>query len=82
MVLIGIDTGDSEETFREEAENLGVDWLCAWQGPESSPIADLYHVRGYPTILILDAEGNIRATNVRGGAVGRIVSELLSAMDE
>jgi len=34
-------------------------------------------VRAYPTTIVLDAAGRIRATNARGAALERIVSDLL-----
>jgi len=37
-------------------------------------------VRGYPSIYVLDAEGVIRFTNVRGEGIGRAVDELLAEM--
>ena len=80
FVLLGINTGDSKETFRKGSERLGVHWLCAFQGPAKSPIADLYQVLGYPTIHVLDAQGRIRAMNLRGEGLDRIVAELLAEM--
>jgi len=81
FVLLGINTGDSEETFRNDAEELGVTWTCSYQGSDESPIADLYQVQAYPTIYVLDGEGRIRFKNVRGEALSKAVAELLAETD-
>ena len=78
FTLLGINTGDSEETFREKSKELGVTWTCAYQGQFETPIADLYQVEAYPTILVLDAEGRIRYKNVRGQALTDAVAKLLA----
>ena len=41
FTLIGINTGDSEETFRSDSKKMEVTWTCAYQGEGSTPIADL-----------------------------------------
>lgn len=78
FALIGVNTGDSEEAYRKGVEDYGVSWTCAWQGPRVSPISDLFRVRGYPTILVLDGEGRIRHRGLRGASLGEAVDELLA----
>ena len=78
LTLLGINTGDSEETFRAKSEELGVTWTCAYQGQSETPIADLYQVMAYPTIYVLDGEGRIRFKNVRGEALTAAVAKLLA----
>ena len=77
FTLLGINTGDSKETFRNDSVELGVTWTCAYQGQAASPIADLYQVQAYPTIYVLDAEGRIRFKDVRGQALLDAVEKLL-----
>ena len=81
FALIGINAFDSREDFARGVEDFGVSWSVAYQGAEEAPICDLYRVRGYPTILVLDADGRIVAKGLSGEALDRKVSELLDAME-
>jgi hypothetical protein len=78
FALLGINTGDAEKLFRESRESLGVTWPCTWQGTGANPIANLYQVSGYPTIVVLDREGVIRKWGVRGEGIEAVVAELLA----
>ena len=77
FALVGVNTGDSEEAYRQGLVEHEMTWACAYQGPKASPIADLYRVQAYPTILVLDGEGRIRYRDVRGAALGKAVDALL-----
>ncbi len=74
-----MNTGDSEDDFRTGLTDFKVTWTCAYQGEKDSPIADLYRVEAYPTILILDGEGRIRHRGVRGA---RLMKAVVSLLDE
>ncbi|MFT5285190.1 MAG: hypothetical protein ACI8TQ_001352 [Planctomycetota bacterium] len=78
FVLLGVNTGDSEDTFREKSKEFNVTWTSAYQGTESTPIADLYQVVAYPSLYVLDAEGRIRFKDLRGEALLKAVEELLA----
>jgi hypothetical protein len=79
FVLIGVNTGDDPESYRKGLEEYGVTWLSAYQG-ESSPIADLFAVQGYPTYLVIDAEGVIRHRGHGGQEVDAVIARLLAEM--
>jgi len=46
--------------------------------PGEGPISRLDHVRGYPTVYVIDAEGKIRSKNARGDALDQLVEQLVS----
>lgn len=77
--LIGLNAFDDRPDFEAGVEEFGVTWLVAYQGLEAS-ISELYQVRGYPTMLVLDAEGRIAATGLRGKALGAKVDALLAEL--
>lgn len=79
FALIGINTGDDEKSYRNGLEKYGVTWISAYQGSDS-PIADLYRVRGYPTYVLLDAEGRIIEKGHSGKAMDQPIERLLAAM--
>ena len=49
-------------------------------GPETGPIVARYHVRSFPTVLVLDAQGIIRFKNLHGEEIDRAVDKLLGEM--
>ena len=77
FTLLGINTGDDEKSFRRGTEEYEVTWTCTWQGEGRNPIAELFQVKGYPTIFVLDGEGRIRFKDLRGAALERAVQALL-----
>ena len=44
---------------------------------DGGPIVETYHVRGYPTLFVIDAKGVIRRKNVIGEELDRAVDDLL-----
>lgn len=80
FTLLGINSYDSEEDFRKGAKEFEMSWPAVFQGG-STPVADLYRVRGYPTIYVLDADGKIAARDLRGEALTTKVVELVEALE-
>lgn len=80
FALLGINTDRDKDEFNKKMGEHGVTWRSAWQGSTGGPIPKRWGVRGYPSIYVLDAEGVIRFTNVRGEGIGRAVDELLAEM--
>jgi len=58
FAIIGVNTGDAPDDFRKGVEQHGVSWITAYQG-ETSPIADLFRVSGYPMYYLIDIDGKI-----------------------
>ena len=77
FVLLGINTNDSPEDFRKGVKDLGVSWLSAYQGLKGSPISDMYAVKGYPTYVLIDADGKIRERGHSASALDARIPELL-----
>jgi hypothetical protein len=53
-------------------------WYDGAQG--TGPIANLYHIRGYPSIFVIDAKGIIRSR--APGGLDEIVDKLLAEMKQ
>lgn len=75
--LIGINTNDAPDTYKEGLEEHGVTWMSAYQGRQS-PISSLYGVTGYPTYLVLDVDGKIAYRGHSGTAIDKVVEGLLA----
>ena len=76
FVLIGVNTGDSPDDYRAGLEKYGVSWLSAFQG-EDSPIADMFNVEGYPTYVLIDAQGKIRKRGHSGEDMDSMIADLV-----
>ena len=80
FTLLGVNSYDSKETYRQGVEEHGVTWPVVFQG-EATPVADLYRVEGYPTIYVLDEEGRIVAQGLRGEKLNAKIEELVAALE-
>jgi RNA polymerase sigma factor (sigma-70 family) len=79
FAMLGVNTDDDDGAARKVMEAQGVAWRNWHDGePGEGPIAKLYHVRGYPTVYVIDAEGKIRAKDAHGGALDQLVEKLVA----
>ena len=62
VVVLGVCGDQDREQGRATARRLGMVWPSFWDGPTGpdGPIARAWHVTGWPSIQVLDAEGRIR----------------------
>ncbi len=58
FAIVGINSGDAEDTYRRGLVDHKVTWISAYQG-SSDIISQLFNVEGYPTYLLIDHEGRI-----------------------
>jgi len=62
FALVGVNTDQDKDKYRQQAEEMEVTWRSAWQGSTNGPISRRFAVQGYPTVYLIDAEGKIRKT--------------------
>jgi len=81
FALVGVTWDEDLEAARRAIEANHIDWPN-WQDPLTSksegPIAKRYHVRSIPAVFVIDAEGILRAKNVRGESLDKAVADLLA----
>ncbi len=73
--IIGISLDRSTEPLEDYIEKEELGWLQYWD--KSSKIGNLYKVRAIPSTFLIDGEGIIRKTNLRGHALEHAVAELV-----
>ncbi len=56
--FVGIDCGDSEETWKETVEKEGLGWTNLYNGDGQKTVTD-YAIEGFPTKILIDKEGKI-----------------------
>ena len=62
--VIGVMVDQDIDTVTSATKSGDITWPCVWDGP-SGPIAETYKVHSYPTVLLLDRNGQIAATALR-----------------
>jgi tetratricopeptide (TPR) repeat protein len=79
--LIGIDLDSSKPPFEAYMKEEGISWQQYYDGLGwGNKIARLYGVYSIPQTILIDHEGVIRATNLRGDQLAEKIDELLAKM--
>lgn len=79
FALVGVNSDPIEELAAIQKKHQ-ITWRSFAAGDGGGEIAKAWNVRGWPTIYILDAEGVIRAKNLRDEAMEKKVEELLAEL--
>jgi hypothetical protein len=83
--MLGVNTDADAASARKVMQAEGVTWPNWYDEPNDRAIVKLYHVRGHPTIYVIDAKGKIRSKDALGPSldeiVGRLVAETETAGD-
>ena len=54
-----------------------ITWRCWWDGGTTGPITTRWGVSRFPTVYVLDRDGKIRHTELRGDPLDKAVDLLL-----
>lgn len=81
VALLGVDCDPDRTKALEVMKKEGITWPNWYDGdPGEGPIAQAYHIRSYPTAMVIDAEGKIRMRKGAGKSLERLVDKLLAEM--
>lgn len=58
MEILGIDCNDTEEKWKDAVNRHGLPWKHVYN-PRTSDVCARYAIRGYPTKIVVDPDGNI-----------------------
>ena len=73
--IVGISLDRSKEPLEAYIEKEGLAWLHYWDN--IGKVSNLYKVQAIPSTFLIDGEGVIRKTNLRGHALEHAVAELV-----
>ena len=81
FALLGVNCNDTKEAAQQVIDAEQVTWpnFDDGQGVDG-PIVQAYHVRGYPSSFVIDAQGIIRHKHLTGQALDDAVARLLDEM--
>jgi hypothetical protein len=67
FALIGVNSDEDREKLKPVLDEEHITWRSFWNGPQgpSGPLSAAWNVHGWPTLYVLDAQGVIRAKDVR-----------------
>src|SRR4051794_32005097 len=80
FALIGVNSDDDRDTVKQAIADENLTWRSFFDGGTGGPIARAWGVRGWPTIVVIDAKGVIRYKDVRGDDLDVAVDVLLKGM--
>ncbi|MFT4646877.1 MAG: hypothetical protein ACI87O_001446 [Planctomycetota bacterium] len=75
FVLLGVNTNDDEDAYREGVKKYGVSWTCAYQAKGRTPISRLFEVTGYPTYYLIGPDGKILGKGHDGSAYDKTIQK-------
>jgi hypothetical protein len=76
FVLVGINSYDDPAAVAEGIERFGIEYPVVVQD-ETAPICRQYRVGAFPTYIVLDREGRIRARPMGATQLDAVVEALL-----
>jgi thiol-disulfide isomerase/thioredoxin len=78
FALLGVDCSEEKSAGLKAILDNQMTWPNWHDGADGNgPIVSRYHIRGYPTVFVLDAQGAIRHKQALGEALDRAVEDLL-----
>ena len=82
FALLGVNCDEDKQVAIKVMKSERITWPNWNDGaPGTGPITTRYHVRHYPTCLVVDAEGIIRHKDVRGESLDQAVAQLLERLE-
>jgi len=78
FVIIGVNSDRDREKLKERMAEENITWRSFWAGSTQGAIPTKWNVSGWPTIYVIDAEGIIRAKNVRGKQLEEWIEKLVT----
>lgn len=81
FALLGINSDEDREALTKTLVEEQITWRSWWDnGSVNGPIQTRWQVAKRPVIYVLDTEGVIRAKDVTGDELDRIVDSLISEL--
>jgi len=59
FVILGVNTDSDKDQYRRLARENNVTWRSAWEGRRGGELSKLFQIKGYPTLFLLDPNGNV-----------------------
>ncbi len=78
FAVLGVNCDEDKQAAVNAIKSERITWPNWHDGaPGEGPITKLYHIRGYPTVFVIDGQGIIRYKQMAGAGLDKAVDELL-----
>lgn len=77
FALIGVNTDKNRDEVKSLSQAEKVTWRSFFDGSTGGPICRAWGISSFPTIYVLDGQGVVRFTNLRGPELEKAVETLL-----
>ncbi len=79
FAVLGVNCDDDKEAAVSATKSERISWPNWHDGaPGAGPIAKRYHIRSFPTLFVIDAQGIIRHKEILGEGLDKAVDQLLN----
>ena len=84
FALIGVNSDRTLERAHKAVKENGLNWRSFQNQPEGaeSSISDAWYIRGWPTIVVLDAERKIHYRGHNGEEATKVAERLVAGMEK
>ena len=82
FAILSVNIDENKETLKKAIASGEITWRCWWEGGEKRPNCDRWHVGIIPSVYVIDADGIIRARDVKGKALDEAVDALMAKIEK
>ena len=83
FAIVGVNSDKDREEIKKVTARENITWRSFWDGGTTSgPIASKWNISGWPTLYLIDHKGIIRARDVDGTALDKLVDQLVAAAEQ
>lgn len=82
FAIVGVNSDKDRDKIQAKMAEENITWQSFWNGPDGTrgPISTKWNVSAWPTTYLIDAEGVIRYTRVRGAKLNESIETLLAEL--
>jgi hypothetical protein len=83
FTIVGVNSDSDREKLKQTIASEKITWPSFWNGGSTEgAIAKQWNVHGWPTIYILDHKGVIRAREVSGSSLDKLLDTLVAEAEK
>jgi peroxiredoxin len=78
FAMVSVNTDENKQALKDSIASGEITWRCWWEGGEKRPNCKRWRVNAFPSVFVIDADGIIRASDVRGKALDEAVDAVMA----
>ena len=82
FVLLGVNSDEEKSRAKDAVKENNLNWRSWWDKGRGGDISKSFHIRGWPTIFLIDHNGVIQAKNLRGSKLDKALDILVARAEE